>query len=139
MPARTLPGTGSMPLYFAYGSNMDCAAMAARCPASRPLGPAKLLRHRFVLMLEGYASVVRDPDRVVHGLLWDLALRDVAPLDRYEDVTSGLYVKIHQPVATPEGARRALVYCGSNAGPGTARIGYMEAGLEAARRLALPR
>ena len=48
-----------MPLYFAYGSNMDIAAMARRCPASRPLGIARLARHRFAILQAGYATVVR--------------------------------------------------------------------------------
>ena len=68
-----------MPLYFAYGSNMERAAMQKRCPHSRPLGPARLVRHRFFVCADGYASVARDPRRVVWGLLWDLALADVAP------------------------------------------------------------
>ena len=51
-----------MPLYFAYGSNMDEAAMRARCPKSRAVGLARLARHRFALMADGYATVVRDPD-----------------------------------------------------------------------------
>ena len=38
-----------MPLYFAYGANMNVAAMAARCPRSKPLGLAKLVRHRLVV------------------------------------------------------------------------------------------
>ncbi len=33
-----------MPLYFAYGANMDVAAMAKRCPSSKPLGLARLPR-----------------------------------------------------------------------------------------------
>lgn len=127
-----------MPLYFAYGSNMDRAAMAARCPASRAIGSARLVRHRFVLMREGYASVVRDPGRDVHGLLWDLALRDVAALDRYEAIDSGLYHKITQAVVTPEGPRRALVYVGSNDGGGRPPRGYIEAILRAAREAGLP-
>jgi hypothetical protein len=129
---------GRMPLYFAYGSNMQRDAMALRCPASHPIGPARLMRHRFVLMREGYASIVRDPGRVVHGLLWQLALRDVAPLDRYEGVAEGLYTKVVQSVTGPQGLRRALVYCGSNGGPGIARQGYMEAIVEAAQSLELP-
>ena len=56
-----------MPLYFAYGSNMDRAAMALRCPASKPLGLARLMRHRFFIMASGYASVARDPTRCVRG------------------------------------------------------------------------
>ena len=62
-----------MPLYFAYGSNMDRAAMAARCPASKALGSARLARHRFIVTSDSYASVVRDPRRTVWGLLWDIA------------------------------------------------------------------
>jgi hypothetical protein len=37
---------GQVPLYFAYGSNMDRAAMARRCPASRVIGLGRLNRHR---------------------------------------------------------------------------------------------
>lgn len=39
-----------MPLYFAYGSNMDREAMRVRCPNSRALGRARLARHRFFIM-----------------------------------------------------------------------------------------
>jgi len=35
-----------MPLYFAYGANMDRAAMAVRYPRSKPLGIAALMRQR---------------------------------------------------------------------------------------------
>ena len=63
-----------MPLYFAYGSNMDQAAMLQRCPASKPVGIGRLMRHRFIIFEEGYASVVRDPQRAVWGMVWDLAL-----------------------------------------------------------------
>lgn len=127
-----------MPLYFAYGSNMDLAAMASRCPASRPIGRARLPRHRPVVMREGYASIARDPRRDVHGLLWELALADVPALDRYEDVAGGLYVKRQISVLTKAGPRRALCYLGSNAGPGTPRPGYLEGVLEAGRAAGLP-
>lgn len=127
-----------MPLCFAYGSNMDRDAMATRCPASKPLGPARLPRHRLVIMREGYASIVRDPRRTVWGMLWDLALADVRMLDRYEDVAGGLYTKAVLPVLTETGARRALVYVGRGSGPGVPRHGYMEAVLAAARSMNLP-
>lgn len=127
-----------MPLHFAYGSNMDRAAMAARCPASRPLGLARLERHRLVLMREGYVSVLRDGRRAVHGLLWDVAMADVPALDRYEEVAGGLYVKRHLPVTTERGPRGALVYLGTNAGPGAPRPGHLEAVLAAARSIGLP-
>lgn len=109
-----------MPLYFAYGSNMDTAAMAQRCPRSKPLGRARLMRHRFVLMDEGYASIARDGHGVVWGVLWDVALSDMRALDAYESIATGLYTKIQQTVMLdpPDGGDgvskqvRALVYAG---------------------------
>jgi len=127
-----------MPLYFAYGSNMDRATMAVRCPASRTLGIGRLPRHRFVIMQEGYASVTRDPRRSVWGMVWDLALADVPALDRYEGVGGGLYIKAQQGVVSGAGPRRVLIYLGRNAGPGRPKPGYMEGVVAAARAAALP-
>lgn len=127
-----------MPLYFAYGSNIDRAAMAERCPASKPIGIARLPRHRFVITREGYASVVRDPRRTVWGVLWDLAFADVPALDRYECVASRLYVKLTQAVLSEHGPRRALVYVARTAAPGLPRPGYLEAIAAAAAEAGLP-
>ena len=128
-----------MPLYFAYGSNMDVEAMRMRCPRSKPLGPARLARHRFFIMQGGYASVTRDPRRDVHGVLWDLALADVRPLDAYEDVQGGLYRKVMQPVLRGQGASaRALVYVGGSSTPAAPLPGYMESVLAAARQWNFP-
>ena len=127
-----------MPLYFAYGSNMDLAAMRSRCPASRPLGVARLARHRLVVVREGYASVVRDPRRTVLGVLWDLALADVPALDRYEAVASRLYVKTSQPVLTEAGPRRALIYVATGTAAGSARPGYLERVIAAGAEAGLP-
>lgn len=127
-----------MPLYFAYGSNMDEAAMLRRCPASKPVGVARLMRHRFIIFDEGYASVVRDPQRAVWGMVWELAFADVPALDRYESLSTGLYTKVVQPVVTEQGPRRAIVYVGRSAKPGTPRSGYMESVIEAAAHAGLP-
>ncbi len=127
-----------MPLYFAYGANMDAAAMAQRCPASRLIGRGRLPRHRFVIMREGWASVVRAPAATVWGVLWELALSDVPALDRYEGVAGGLYVKAHQPVVTDNGIKRALIYLGRSPPPGVPRPGYLEAVLAAGEAAQLP-
>lgn len=126
-----------MPLYFAYGSNMDLAAMALRCPASKLVGPARLARHRFLINVDGYATVLRDPRMDVHGLLFDLALSDVPSLDRYESL-GRLYSKITQPVLTKEGPKRALVYVGRANEPGLPKPGYLEGVVAAARASDLP-
>jgi gamma-glutamylcyclotransferase (GGCT)/AIG2-like uncharacterized protein YtfP len=128
-----------VPLYFAYGSNMDAAAMARRCPASRPLGLARLARHRLCILQAGYATVVRDPSSTVHGVLYDLALADVPALDRYEDIARGLYRKIVQPVLRREGGPvQALVYIGAGQRGGQPRPGYMEGVIAAADSAGLP-
>lgn len=127
-----------MPLYFAYGANMDVGAMAKRAPTAKPLGLARLPRHRFVITSDGYASVVRDPRADVHGLLWDLALADVKALDRFEGLARGLYVKVNQPVICETGAKRALVYVGTGEVGGKPKPGYLEDILRAAEAAGLP-
>jgi Gamma-glutamyl cyclotransferase, AIG2-like len=127
-----------MPLYFAYGSNMSVEAMARRCPRSKAFGPARLERHRLGVMREGWLTAQRDPRSAVHGVLWDLALSDVAALDRYEGLAAGLYAKLAQPIITERGPRQAIVYFGANSGPGTARPDYIADVLSAARSWRLP-
>lgn len=127
-----------MPLYFAYGANMDVTAMARRCPGSKPLGVARLPRHRFIITSDGYASVARDPRTTVHGVLWDASLADIRTLDKFEEIDRGLYIKISQPVIAGAGPRRALVYVGSKATPGRPRPGYLESVLTSAAAWALP-
>jgi hypothetical protein len=114
-----------MPIYFAYGSNMDVNAMARRCPRSRTLGPARLERHRLQVMREGWLTAVRDPRSAVHGVLWELALSDVGALDRYEGLPDGLYHKFVQTIVAQRGPRQAIVYYGANSGPGSARPDYI--------------
>jgi AIG2-like family len=137
-----------VPLYFAYGSNMDSAAMAKRCPKSRVMGLARLPRHRFFIMSEGYASIKRDPRRAVLGVLWDVPLSDMPALDRYESLHSGLYTKIDQPVIIDQAAtgsglvkstsKRALLYVGRSDKAGKPKAGYLEAVIAAARAQGLP-
>jgi hypothetical protein len=127
-----------MPLYFAYGANMAVAEMARRCPRSRPRGLARLPRHGIAIMREGWLTATRDPRASVHGVLWDLALADVAALDRFEGLAGGLYVKAMQPVIAAGGPKRALVYFGANAGPGKANPEYLRNVIEAARGWEMP-
>ena len=129
-----------MPLYFAYGSNMDGHAMRARCPRAQVLGVARLPRHRFVLMGNGYATVRPDAGADVHGVAYNLAPSDIGPLDRYEDVAGGLYAKVTLPVVPTGGtATQALVYLGTDPTTGRAvHPGYMDGIAAAAAAFALP-
>ena len=127
-----------MPLYFAYGSNMDVAAMTGRCPRSKALGPARLPRHRLAVMREGWLTASRDARGEVHGVLWEVPFADMSALDRYEGLAGGLYVKVSQPVIAASGPKRALIYFGANNGPGAVQTKYIADVLKAARAWALP-
>jgi gamma-glutamylcyclotransferase (GGCT)/AIG2-like uncharacterized protein YtfP len=129
-----------MTLYFAYGSNMSRAPMRARCPTAREAGTATLAGHRLIITSDGYASVVPEPGGVVHGLLWRLMPRDVAALNAYECLDTGLYRVVTLPVRCAPAAQLmpAMVYVARTRQPGLPRPGYLEAVLAAARELEFP-
>ena len=127
-----------VPLYFAYGANMDRTAMSERCPHSRPLGRGRLRGYRFFISKDGHGSLRLDPEAVVHGLTWRLADCDIGALDRYEDVEAGLYTNHTVTVCCGERMRKALVYVGRGEKPGIAVPGYMEAVVAAGEICRLP-
>ena len=112
--------------------------MARRCPRSKALGLARLERHRLAVMREGWLTAVRDPTSAVQGVLWDLALSDIAALDRYEGLSQGLYAKLMQAVIAARGPKQAIVYFGVNTGPGVVGPAYIAEVLAVARSWPLP-
>ena len=99
--------------------------MARRCPRSKPLGLARLERHRLAVMREGWLTAVRDPRSAVHGVLWDLACPTWRRSTATRACPQGLYVKLMQAVITERAPKRAIVYFGANAGPGAVRPAYI--------------
>ena len=89
-PHLALLCRGPMQLYFAYGSNMQRAAMARRCPGARALGPAALEGYRLLRRARrlGFGHARRAALRV-HGVLWRLTPRDIAALHAYEHCCTG--------------------------------------------------
>lgn len=127
-----------MPLHFAYGSNMSRAAMRGRCPDARPIGLARLAGWRFIINLDGYASVLQQPGSIVHGVLWQVSMRDLAALNAYEGIDRGLYRACDLPVMASGLRKRALVYLAGRRGAGRPRPGYLEGVVTAAREWQLP-
>lgn len=125
-------------LYFAYGSNMSRGPMRTRCPTASEAGLAILRDHRFVVMANGYASVVPTAGQDVQGLLWRIGPRDLVALDEYEDVAGGLYRKAMLPVVQDETTMTALVYLGNETREGHPSADYMALVIEAARECGLP-
>lgn len=127
-----------MTVSFAYGSNMCRAPMAARCPGARTLGIGRLSGFRFIIMKNGYASIVRAPGATVYGVVWRLTPRDLAALNVYENIDSGLYRRENLPVAIGERTVSALVYLGREDRIGEPRPGYMNSVINAALDWNLP-
>src|SRR6516165_761349 len=127
-----------MTLHFAYGSNMSRALMAARCQGAAAVGIAVLSGWRFVINPEGFGSIAPRPGGRVHGVLWRLSARDLAAINAYESVDSGLYLRRRLPVRCGEAQAMALVCIARRQGEGTPRPGYIPLVVDAAREWQLP-
>ncbi len=127
-----------MLLYFAYGSNLNRAAMQRRCPEARAVGPAVLERHRFFVGIDGWGSVRPSPGNAVHGVLWRLTPRDIAALHAYELLHKGLYDVRHLPVRLGSRRVRAMTYLLRRRAAGQPKPGYVEMIGAAARGWGLP-
>lgn len=127
-----------MTLYFAYGSNMNRAAMARRCPGARAIGPVVLEGYEFFVGIDGWGSVKPKRGERVHGVLWRLTPRDRATLDGWENVAGGLYRAETLPVLAAGVRRMALTYVARPQPQGRAKAGYMELVIAAALEWRLP-
>jgi gamma-glutamylcyclotransferase (GGCT)/AIG2-like uncharacterized protein YtfP len=127
-----------MTLYFAYGANMDRPAMAKRCPKAKPLGIAMIDGYRFIIGAGGYASLKRAPGNCVHGVLWRLTPADLAALDIYESIDTGLYRRATLAVRFGRRTLSALLYLGRRPGQGRPRRNYLQSVITAARDWKLP-
>jgi hypothetical protein len=103
-----------LPLYFAYGSNLDPAQMELRCPGHRVLCRARL--HDHVLAFHGesrtwggaVASIDPHAGSIVHGVVYELRPQDFTRLDRAEGyVAAGdprnSYERVQLPVELENG------------------------------------
>ena len=105
-----------MALYAAYGSNMDSAQMAERCPHSPQHGSGWLEGWRITfggedLGWEGaLATVVEDRTERVFVVLYDVPDVDVDELDRWDGLTLGYYRKVRVRVQTLDGDAAAWLY-----------------------------
>jgi gamma-glutamylcyclotransferase (GGCT)/AIG2-like uncharacterized protein YtfP len=103
-------------LYFAYGSNLDQAQMKRRCPRARLIGKAVLPSYRLTFgghsrMWGGaVATVKRDRNCSVDGLLYDMPQADFDRLDAFEGCPAA-YIRVRRVVYDDrERARRPLLY-----------------------------
>jgi hypothetical protein len=117
---------------------MSRPLMQARCRDAQALGIATLAGWRFVINREGYGSIAPRQGGRVLGVLWRLSARDLAAINAYESVDSGLYLRRRLVVRWRERGACALVYIARRDGEGTPRPGYIGLVVEAARDWKLP-
>ena len=127
-----------MTLYFAYGANMERAAMRRRCRAAVALGSAVLRGWRFVIV-GGYGSLMPARGISVFGVVWRLTPRDLAALNAFESLDSGLYRRTMLTVELAGRRVRTLVYVGRQRGRRRPMPGYQQRLVEAAQEWRLPK
>ena len=122
-----------MELYAAYGSNMNPAQMAERCPHSPLQGTGWLEGWRLTFGGEdigwegALATVVEDAAERVFVALYELSESDERALDQWDGATIGYYSKLRVRVATLDGEVLAWLYV----------LNDYEGGLPSARYLGL--
>ena len=103
-------------MYAAYGSNMDPAQMAERCPHSPQRGTGWLEGWRLTFGGEdigwegALATVVEEAGQRVFVVLYEVSEQDEQALDRWDGATLGYYDKIRVRIATLDGDLVAWLY-----------------------------
>jgi gamma-glutamylcyclotransferase (GGCT)/AIG2-like uncharacterized protein YtfP len=122
-----------MAMYAAYGSNMNPAQMAERCPHSPQQDTGWLEGWRLTfggedLTWEGaLGTVVEEAGSRVFVVLYELSEADEAALDSWDGATLGFFRKTTVRVATLDGDVTAWLYV----------INAYEGGLPSARYLGI--
>jgi hypothetical protein len=120
-------------MYAAYGSNMDPAQMAERCPHSPQRGSGWLEGWRLSFGGEdigwegAMATVVEEPGQRVFVVLYDLSPSDEETLDQWDGATLGYYRKAKVRISIPDGHVLAWLHV----------LDAYEGGLPAARHLGI--
>ena len=105
-----------MPLYAAYGSNLDPSRMSERCPHSPLRSTGWLTGWRLTFGGEEHGwdgplvTIVQDQFEQVFVALYDVTEEDMSLLDELESADSGLYRKTRVRVTTMAGSHVAWAY-----------------------------
>lgn len=116
-------------LYIAYGSNLNLAQMAARCPSARVY--AKGVLNNWELVYRGartnsHATIERKAGSTVPVLVWEIQPIDEYRLDIYEGYPH-YYFKKNIMVDIEGRKKKAMVYImDEQQSPGRPSVSYIE-------------
>ncbi|MER7501163.1 gamma-glutamylcyclotransferase [Nonomuraea pusilla] len=128
-----------MPVYAAYGSNMDPEQMAMRAPHSPLRGVGWLPGWRLTFGGEGALStIVEDPGEHVFVVLYDVPEWEEQSLDQWEGAVRGAYHKVRLRVQTLDGEVVAWFYVLDGYEGGLPSARYLGMLADAAERAGAP-
>ena len=133
-----------MPLYAAYGTNLDSRRMLTRAPHSPTRGTGWLPGWRLTFAGEDIAwngpraTLVEDAGSQVYVALYDVTAGDEAHLDEWEGTGFGAYRKIRVRVHTLDGEALAWVYVMDGYEGGLPSASYLGELAEAAEAAGAP-
>ncbi len=116
-------------LYIAYGSNLNLAQMAARCPSASIY--AKVILNNWELVYRGsktnsHATIIRKQGSIIPVLVWKIHPIDEYRLDIYEGYPH-YYFKKNIMVDIDGRKKKAMVYIMDEQQlPGKPSISYIE-------------
>lgn len=113
--------------YIAYGSNMDVAQMAIRCPQATLIGTTVLADYKLVFRGQEryYADIEPQSKAKVPVLLWQISETDEQNLDAYESYPE-LYRKLEVAVKWHGQKIKAMVYRMNQGRYGQPAADYLE-------------
>lgn len=132
-----------MPLYFAYGSNLDAAQMERRCPGARLVGTAVLEHHRLTFAGRsgtwggGVATLARERNAVVYGAVYEITAEHLHNLDRAEGAPFA-YERRRRELSLAGERRRPWCYIKPSAVPAAPSRDYLARITAGYRSLGLP-
>ena len=131
--------------YFAYGSNLLSRRLRERTPSARTIGPAVLRGHELrwhKAATDGSgkcdAVPVDDADACVHGVVYEIILKEKPRLDAAETLGTG-YAEKEIPVEMKDGRLNAWTYYAIRTDPSAVPYDWYKAlVVSGAREQALP-
>jgi len=113
-------------LYFAYGSNMNIEQMNQRCPTAKKYANGIIQGWKMIINSKGVATIIRQNNSVVEGVIWIVFDADIKELDKREGISKNIYKKTYINVKNKHGVDVCIVYIATDQTLGMPRPGYIE-------------
>jgi gamma-glutamylcyclotransferase (GGCT)/AIG2-like uncharacterized protein YtfP len=131
--------------HYGYGSNLNQDFLKQDCPSARYVMKAYLpsfevqFRYWSKKRNGGISTIIHSPGELVHGVIYDVSVKDIEELDILESVPQGLYKRETFKVLGEDGRwYDADLYSVSEPkGPFTPSKSYVELMLEGAKEQGL--